>query len=69
MIQSEAAIYSQELIDEIYDIRNKRLAFGMPQLTDIMNYWAKSNYLPCQMDTAMTLAILDAKDEQERKEN
>ena len=41
----------------------------MPMLKDELEYWAKSNYMPCQMDSVISLAIMDARHKQEKKKN
>ena len=41
----------------------------MPLLKDNLEYWAKYNYLPKKMNSIISLAIMDARNEQERKDN
>ena len=69
IIQCENSLTAQECIDEIHETRNQRLAQGMPMLKDDLEYWAKTNYLPSQMDTVVCLAILDATRAEEKRQN
>ena len=69
IISCENSLAAQECIDEIHEKRNQRLTQGMPMLKDELDYWAKSNYLPSQMDTVLCLAILDAKRADEKRQN
>ena len=41
----------------------------MPMLKDGLDHWAKSNYLPCQMNSVLSLAITDAEYADEKKKN
>ena len=41
----------------------------MPLLKDHLEYWAKFNYLPKKMNSIISLAIMDAKNNQEKKDN
>ena len=38
-------------------------------LKDDLDYWVKTNYLPSHMDTVVSLAILDAKRAEEKRQN
>ena len=69
ILQSEHSVAALEAIDEIHNQQNIKLQSGMPMLKDSLAYWAKSNYLPCQMETVMSLAALDARRKDERLEN
>ena len=41
----------------------------MPMLREELVRWAKSNYMPCQMDRVLNLAVIDARNKQEKEEN
>lgn len=69
IIQSTQSIKSLECIDEIHDSQNQKLQMGMPMLKEELEYWAKTNYMPCQMDSVINLAVMDARTKQEREEN
>ena len=41
----------------------------MPLLKDNLDYWAKFNYLPKKMNSIISLAIMDARNNQEKRDN
>ena len=69
IIQAKHSIDALECIDEIHESQNEKLQLGMPLLKDNLEYWAKYNYLPKKMNSIISLAIMDARNEQERKDN
>lgn len=69
IIQSQYSVDALECIDEIHDTQNKKLNIGMPILQDNLDFYAKLNTEPCQMDTLLSLAVMDARNAQEKKDN
>ena len=64
IIKHNSSVLALDNIDQIHDSQNKKLQQGMPLLREELDWWAKANYLPCQMDTVLSLAIIDARNQE-----
>ena len=69
IVQTQNSTEALDFIDEIHDKQQKKLELGLPKLYDSLDKWSKSNKDPCYMDTIMSLAIIDARNEKQRKDN
>ena len=57
VIKCETSIQALECIDEIHEESHDNLKMGLPMLKNELEHWGRVNYLPCQMDSIMNLAI------------